>query len=120
SLDAAPQLTGISGDAPQVKFVFSLPGTGFNGDDVSKQPRNRQWVPTSWTGENAESDFFIVVRASEGMQTDDNFRMGIVSWGPSTPTEPDPYIFFRLNGPEREDYKKFQEFPWGNRGVGFI
>jgi hypothetical protein len=120
SLDGAPQLSGISGDAPQVKFAFSLPGTGFNGDDVSKLPRNRQWVPESWEGENSESDFFIVVRASEGMQVDDNFRMGIVSWGPNTPTEPDPYVFFRLSGAEREDYKKFQEFPWGNRGVGFI
>ncbi|MDP2323948.1 MAG: hypothetical protein Q8N51_07960, partial [Gammaproteobacteria bacterium] len=119
-LDAAPRLGGVSGDAPQVKFVFSMPGTGFAGDNPAQLPRNRQWVPESWTGENAETDFFIVVRASEHMNPLDNFRMGIISWGPNTPTEPDPYLFFRLPGTESEDFRKFQEFPWGNRGVGFI
>ncbi len=119
-LDGPPQLVGTSGDAPQVKFVFSLPGTSFEGDDPATQKRHRQWVPESWKGQNEGPEFFVVVRASDEMQVDDNFRVGIVSWGPSTPTEPDPNTFFNIDGPAREDYKKFQEFPWGNRGVGFI
>jgi hypothetical protein len=119
-LDSAPRLSGVSGDAPQVKFVLSSPGTDFEGDDPATQPRYRQWVPESWDGANAGPDFFVVVRASEEMREGDNFRLGIVSWGPNTPTEPDPHTFINIQGPAQEDYKKFQEFPWGNRGVGFI
>jgi hypothetical protein len=61
-----------------------------------------------------------VVRASSQMSPNDNFRVGIVSWGPNTPTAPDPDTWIGLNGAERNDYAKFEEFPWGSRGVGFI
>ncbi|MBI2432866.1 MAG: hypothetical protein HYV26_08350, partial [Candidatus Hydrogenedentes bacterium] len=58
--------------------------------------------------------------ASQNMQDEDDFRLGVVNWGPNTPTEPDPDTWVGLAGEARNDFKKFQEFPWGSRGVGFI
>jgi len=54
------------------------------------------------------------------MQVNDAFRAGIVGWGPNTPTEPDPDTWVNLPGEDRDDFTKFREFPWAERGVGFI
>lgn len=124
ALDAPPVFTGQTSEDIKVKFVFSSPGT----DDVpiprAQQARNRQWVHDTF-GRNSTDpafgpDFFVVVRASQSMKANANFRAGIVSWGPNTPTEPDPDTWARLTGEERNDFTKFQEFPWGSRALGFI
>ncbi|MCK5862486.1 MAG: DUF1565 domain-containing protein, partial [Candidatus Hydrogenedentes bacterium] len=124
SLDTAPRFSGRTADELKVRFVFSTPG----GNDFplprAEQSRNRQWVHDHFgvgvsDPENGP-DFFVVLRAATNMQLNDNFRVGIVSWGPNTPTEPDPHIWANLAGEERNDYLKFREFPWGERGVGFI
>jgi PKD repeat protein len=131
TLDAPPVFVGQSGEDIQVKFVFSSPGTddisgGINGNGLTRaeQPRNRQWIPDSFGRRTSDVDagpeFFVVVRGSQSMSRDDNFRMGIVSWGPNTPTEPDPDTWSALNEPQRNEFSKFQEFPWGARGVGYI
>jgi PKD repeat protein len=123
-LDAPPRFVGQTGESTQVKFVFSSPGT----DDIplprAQQARNRQWVPDTF-GDRSSSpfygaDFFLVMRASENMQVRDNFRVGLVSWGPNTPTEPDPDTWASLPGEDRNEFSKFVEFPWGARGLGFI
>ncbi|MCX8063817.1 MAG: PKD domain-containing protein [Candidatus Hydrogenedentes bacterium] len=123
-LDVPPLYVGVTGEATKVKFVFSMPGT----DDVPypkvQQPRHIQWVPTSF-GDSVSSsfygpDFFVVVRASDKMKAGTNFRIGIVNWGPNTPTEPDPDTWARLSGEQRNDFMKFREFPWSMRGLGFI
>ncbi len=110
-------------DAPP-RFVFSTPGVNDFPRPRAEQPRNRQWVHDSFgyhvSDPESGADFFIVMRASNDMQLGDNFRVGIVSWGPNTPTEPDPHIWASLPGEDRHDYLKFREFPWGERGVGFI
>lgn len=123
-LDAPPAFVGQAGEDLQVKFVFSSPGT----DDIPvlrrDQQRNRQWIyDTFGTGTSDPEfgpDFFIVIRASDRMAKDDNLRMGIVSWGPNTPTEPDPDTWARLTSESRNDFTKFREFPWATRGLGFI
>lgn len=125
-LDDPPFFTGLAAQDNQVKFVFSSPGT----DDIAtpqgnlpraQQPRLRQWVPNTFSG---GPDFFVVVRASKDMSLDDNFRIGIVSWGPNTPTEPDPDTWSHVapNVPpaQREEFANFREFPWASRGLGFI
>lgn len=123
-LDVAPFYVGVTGEVTKVKFVFSMPGT----DDIpyprEQQPRHIQWVPTSF-GETMDSpfygpDFFVVLRASDKMKTGTNFRIGVVNWGPNTPTEPDPDTWARLSGEQRNDFVKFREFPWATRGLGFI
>jgi len=138
TLDAPPVFIGQVGESIQAKFVFSSPGTDDFGtarrDDNGNiavggvaradQPRNRQWIPDTF-GTNISHpdfgpDFFIVVRASERMRQGDNFRMGIVGWGPNTPTEPDPDTWANLETQARNDFTLFQEFPWGSRALGFI
>lgn len=139
ALDAPPIYIGAAGSDLQAKFVFSSPGTddyagarrdgsgnlvAGTGVSLAEQPRNRQWVPDSFgttAGDpNTGADFFVVVRAASTMTPNDNFRVGIVNWGPNTPSEPDPDTWATLTGPERDDFRKFQEFPWGQRGIGFI
>ncbi|HPU98908.1 MAG TPA: IPT/TIG domain-containing protein, partial [Candidatus Hydrogenedentes bacterium] len=123
-LDAPPRFTGQSAENIQVKFVFSTPGTDDYPVPRAQQTRNRQWIPDNFGGDatdaNSGSDFFVVVRASSRMQVNDAFRAGIVGWGPNTPTEPDPDTWANLPGEDRDDFVKFREFPWAERGVGFI
>ncbi|MDQ1257434.1 MAG: hypothetical protein QG656_2038, partial [Candidatus Hydrogenedentes bacterium] len=126
-LDGPPVLIGGVGEPDtQVKFVFSSPGTDNWPDAIADQPRRRQWAPDSFgllqndpfTG----PDFFVVVRASSKMEAGDDFRVGIVSWGPNTPTEPDPDTFVYPAPPMQDPGEGdiFSEFPWGARGLGFI
>ena len=124
TLDAPPRFAGRTADELKVRFVFASPGTSDFPKPRAEQPRNRQWVHDSF-GEGMDDpmngpDFFIVLRGSNEMQVGDNLRVGIVSWGPNTPTEPDPHIWANLPGEERHNYLKFREFPWAERGVGFI
>ena len=120
TLDAPPRFAGRTADELKVRFVFSTPGTSDFPTPRAEQPRNRQWIYDSFDDPGNGADFFIVLRASDNMQIGDNFRAGIVSWGPNTPTEPDPHIWANLAGEARHDYLKFREFPWAERGVGFI
>jgi len=123
-LDAPPRFTGQTADDIQVRFVFSTPGT----DDLplprEDQTRTRQWVqPTFGVSINDLDygpDFFVVVRAAQNMQEGDTFRAGIVGWGPNTPTQPDPDTWANLPGEDRNDFRKFQEFQWAQRGLGFV
>ncbi len=123
-LDAAPVYTGQTGENTQVRFVFSSPGTDDLPVPLEEQERNRQWVPdtfgTTASHSFAGADFFVVVRVSNNMQDGDNFRIGLVNWGPNTPTAPDPDTWARLSGEERNGFAKFEEFPWAEHGVGFI
>ena len=124
SLDAPPRFSGHTADETKVHFVFSTPGTSDFPISHAEQARNRQWVYDSFgvgvSDPQNGPDFFVVIRASSDMQLNDNFRVGIVSWGPNTPSEPDPHIWANLDGGESNDYLKFREFPWAERGVGFI
>lgn len=124
TLDAVPRFVGQSGEDIQVKFVFSTPGTDDFPKPRAEQTRNRQWVQDSFGASvsdvNYGSDFFVVVRPSQQMQVGDTLRAGIVSWGPNTPTEPDPDTWAALPGEDRNDFVKFREFPWAERGIGFI
>ncbi len=124
ALDAAPRFSGQTAQDIQVKFVFSTPGTDDFPLPKAAQTRHRQWVQDSFGSAISDadygSDFFVVVRAAQGMQVGDKFRAGIVSWGPNTPTEPDPDTWANLPGEDRNDFRKFREFPWADRGVGFI
>jgi len=92
----------------------------------------RQLVPTTFGrrengnfiqgNRDAGDDFFVVIRTSESIQEDDNFSVGIVSWGPDTPTGVDPDTFTAPPAPWQpsDEYEKFDETPWGSRGVGYI
>ncbi len=124
SLDGAPFFTGQLGEDLQVQFVFSSPGTDAVPRAMAEQPRRRQWVPESFGGRAdhpfSGPEFFVVLRASDNMEEGNNFRVGIVSWGPNTPTAPDPDTWSHIPGGAREDFSKFEEFPWGARGLGFI
>src|SRR5690606_18165884 len=64
----------------------------------------------------------VVIRASSRMQGGDDFRVGLVSWGPNTPTEPDPDNFTNPPPPvqPQDEFDIFSEFPWGARALGFI
>lgn len=140
TLDAPPVYIGQAGEDTQVKFVFSTPGTDGIGaafldpdtgqlvpapnSEMANQPRNRQWVPDTF-GNNSSSaffgpDIFVVVRAAHAMNENDNFRMGLVSWGPNTPSEPDPDTWANINSESRNEFAQFREFPWAVRGLGFI
>ena len=124
ALDAPPRFSGQTAEDIQVKFVFSTPGTDDFPLPKASQTRHRQWVQDTFgsviSDQDYGPDFFIVVRAAQGMQVADKFRAGIVSWGPNTPTEPDPDTWANLSGEDRNDYVKFREFPWADRGVGFV
>ena len=126
-LDDAPATIGIGGrpDA-QVKFVFSSPGTDNWPQPLVDQPRLRQWIPDTFGVSESDpftgSDFFVVIRPSQNLDEGHDFRMGIVSWGPQTPTEPDPDTFTFPPPPAQpaDEFSKFSEFPFGTRGIGFI
>lgn len=124
-LDYAPHLVGAIGEPnTQVRFVFSSPGTDNIPRPRAEQPRNRQWVPDTF-GETQDDpffgpDFFVVVRATDRMELGDSFRVAIVSWGPNTPTEPDPHNFPPPPAADRNEFDMFSEFPWGSRALGFI
>ena len=141
--DDAPDLIGVSGEPPiQVRMVFSSPGTdGYAGTDngppaaeipMEEQPDLRQRVPTTFgldeDGEpipgdqNYGDDFFVVIRTSDKIRQGDDFSVGIVSWGPDTPTGVDPDTFTAPPQPWQpsDEYEKFDENPYGSRGVGFI
>ena len=124
SLDAPPRFSGRTADELKIRFVFSTPGTSDFPIPIAEQSRNRQWIHDSFGTRVSDPengpDFFVVLRASSEMQINDNLRVGIVSWGPNTPSEPDPHIWANLPGEERNDYLKFREFQWAERGVGFI
>ena len=135
-LDSPPFLIGTVGGEPeyQVKFVFSTPGTdnlqGRTTVAYASQSRNRQWVPQTAGLTQADADFgpdfFVVVRPSNTMALNDRFQAAIVSWGPNTPSEPDPDNFCPsqisggLPGQNADEFDKFSEFPWGNRAIGYI
>ncbi len=123
-LDVAPFFSGVSGESTQVKFVFSTPGTDDVPVPMAQQTNHRQWIPDSFGRRTTDPDhgaeFFLVIRASDTMEENDDFRVGIVSWGPNTPSEPDPDTWARLSGGDRDGYKQFEEFNWGSRGLGFI
>ncbi|HNR34801.1 MAG TPA: IPT/TIG domain-containing protein, partial [Candidatus Hydrogenedentes bacterium] len=127
ALDAPPTLVGLSGQPEtQVKFLFCQPGTDDWPQSLASQPRNRQWVPDTFgirSGAAEEGpDFFVVVRASSRIPEDETFAAAIVSWGPNTPTEPDPDSFLVTGAPARptDEAALFSEFPWASRGLGFI
>lgn len=123
-LDYAPRLVGQTGEAPQVQFTFSTPGTDNTPVPIAQQTRHRQWIYDTFGSATLEPefgpDFFVVVRASERMTVGDNFRIGIVGYGPNTPTEPDPDTFAGIESEARNDFTKFREFPWAKRAIGFI
>jgi PKD repeat protein len=134
-LDAPPALVSVPGEEPKVLFLFAAPGTdniapGGRAVSLDQQPRHRQWVWDTFgsTVSDPESgdDFFVVVRASQGMSPNDNFRVGLVSWGPNTPTAPDPDTFACTDSYRFRDCntlnqgKLFDEFPFADRGLGFI
>ena len=128
-LDDPPTFIGTLAGEPeyQVRFVFSSPGTDdYTGPDEAPyedQPRLRQWVPQEFgdgiNNPNFGSDFFFVIRTSREMSLGDDFNAAIVSWGPDTPSEPDPDNFSPVDV-RAEEFDMFNEFPWGSRGLGFI
>ncbi|HUW60580.1 MAG TPA: PKD domain-containing protein [Candidatus Bathyarchaeia archaeon] len=131
ALDQVPSVIGLLGGPTPIRFVFSSPGTddlaGLDQIPVAQQPRRRQWVPDSFGVSNNDPDygpdFFVVVRTSQRMELGDDFRIAIVSWGPNTPTEPDPDQFptyIPNSGTDVTVFDMFSEFPWGSRGLGFI
>ena len=124
TLDAPPRFSGRTAEDMQIKFVFSSPGTDDFPIAREDQPRNRQWVPNSYgdraSDDNSGPEIFIVLRASQAMTEFTNFRVGIVNWGPNTPTEPDPDTWAGLDSQARTEFVKFQEFPWGARATAFI
>lgn len=124
ALDTAPEFIARNAENIKIRFMFSKPGTLNFPLPISEQPRNRQWVPDSFGGRVGDpdegADFIVVLRASQQMDVGDTLRAGIVSWGPNTPTEPDPHIWAGLAGDARFDYLKFREFQWAERGLGFI
>ncbi|MBN2310646.1 MAG: PKD domain-containing protein [Candidatus Hydrogenedentes bacterium] len=125
SLDYAPFQIGQLGEPEnQVMFVFSTPGTDDVPIPIENQTRHRQWVPdTLGTGAGDKDygpDFFVVMRTSLDADIGDDFQMAIVSWGPNTPTEPDPDTWPPPPATQQGEFDLFSEFPWGARAVGFI
>lgn len=124
-LDYPPFQIGQAGEPDtQVMMVFSTPGTDNVPKNIANQTRRRQWVPDTF-GEGATDpaqgpDFFIVIRSSDGIEVGDDFRVGLVSWGPNTPTEPDPDTFPPPPASRVGEFDVFSEFPWGARALGFI
>lgn len=132
SLDAEPDFIGQAGEPTQVRFVFSTPGTDNFPVPQAEQPRRRQWVQDTFGGTTAHpdtgADFFIVVRPSSQMDVGDAFRAGLVSWGPSTPSAPDPDSWTTawgapgasLPAEQRNEFVKFSDFPWAEHGLSFV
>ena len=126
-LDGPPLFIGEVGEPDtQVKLVFSTPGTDEWPEPRASQPRRRQWVPDTFGSTSSDAaygaDFFVVVRASSKVDEEDDFRVGIVGWGPNTPTEPDPDTFTDSTSATQsvDEFDIFSEFPWGARGLGFV
>jgi len=126
-LDGPPALISEPGMArTMVKLVFSTPGTDDWPKAWEQQANNRQWIPDTfgWTlgDEFTGVDFFVVIRAARGAEDGKVFQAGIVSWGPNTPTEPDPDTFLVPDGSVYPNNQGtvYKEFPWASRGVGFI
>lgn len=124
-LDFPPFQIGQAGEpSVQVMFVFSTPGTDNVPLPRALQTRNRQWVPDSFgsgTGDvSTGNDFFVVIRTSDQIEAGDDFSVGLVSWGPNTPTEPDPDTFPPPPASRVGEFDVFSEFPWGARALGFI
>jgi len=142
--DDPPDLVGVSGEPPiQVRMVFSSPGTDdWAGTDVpinapsnvalADQENLRQLVPSTFgrdedgdfiSGDpDAGNDFFVMIRTSDKIGRGDDFSVGIVSWGPDTPTGVDPDTFTAPPAPWQpsDEYEIFDENPWSSRGIGFI
>jgi len=74
------------------------------------------------SSEDLGIEFFLTVRMSSNIDPEDDFRAGIIGWGPDTPTAPDPDTFTAPPAPWQpaDEYEIFQEFPWGSRAIGFI
>ncbi|MFP4500540.1 MAG: hypothetical protein ACLFTT_06025 [Candidatus Hydrogenedentota bacterium] len=127
-MDAAPEFIGQPGEPNQVRFVFSTPGVDDFPIPKADQPRNRQWVPDAFGRTVADpefgSDFFVVVRPSRRLDEGDAFSIGLVSWGPTSPTAPDPdswtNAWGELNFEQRDEFVKFKGFPWADHALGFI
>ena len=126
-LDAPPVLVGRAGEPEtQVKFTFSSPGTDNWPLPMETQNRYRQIIPDTFgfsdTDPNTGAEFFIVIRTSSGLVEGRKFAAAIVSWGPNTPTEPDPDTFTVATSgtTSSEDYALFQEFPWVSRALGYV
>ncbi len=124
-LDYAPFRIGQAGEpSTQVMLVFSTPGTDNVPMPRAAQTRHRQWVHDSFgTGANNAAtgdDFFLVIRTSDTLEAGDDFSVGVVSWGPNTPTEPDPDTFPPPPAARNGEFDVFSEFPWGARAVGLI
>ncbi len=126
-LDDRPVFIGNVGEPEmQVKFVFSSPGTDSLPTSTVTQPRLRQYIPETFgqtTGDqNYGPEFFVVLRTSNSIEYGDDFRVGIVSWGPQTPSEPDPDTFTDPGPPNQaiDEFDIYSEFPWGARAIGII
>ncbi len=146
-LDYPPFRVGVEGEPGiQYKLVFSSPGTddapvlGANRG-LELQPSRRQWVPDYFANvdeqgilecagerpdlflaeetQNDGPNFFIVVRTSPAAQAGDDFQIGLVSWGPPTPSAPDPDTF-PPGLAEPDEFELFNEFPWGSRAIGYV
>jgi IPT/TIG domain len=122
--DYAPFRMGLVGEPnSQVMVIFSTPGTDDVPAPLASQPRRRQWVYDSLGDSSGDAeagpDFFVVIRTSAAVNLGDDFRVAIVSWGPNTPTEPDPDTF-PPSASTLGQFDAFSEFPWGARGIGLI
>ncbi len=124
-LDYAPFQIGQAGEVQtQLMMVFSTPGTDNIPKNMTQQTRHRQWIPDTFgsglNDPNTGSDFFVVIRTSDDITLGDDFRVGVASWGPNTPTEPDPDTFPPPPATRTGEFDVFSEFPWGQRAVGLI
>ncbi|MDZ4859472.1 MAG: CFI-box-CTERM domain-containing protein, partial [Candidatus Hydrogenedentes bacterium] len=120
-----PYQIGAAGEVEnQFLLVFSTPGTDDIPTDQINQTRRRQWIPDSFGNglgdPNAGPDFFVVIQTSNDIQIGDDFRVGMASWGPNTPTEPDPDTFPPPPATRTGEFDVFSEFPWGQRAIGLI
>ncbi len=124
-LDYPPFQIGQAGEPDtQVMMVFSTPGTDNIPQAITNQTRHRQWIPDTFGDTPSDiakgSDFFVVISTSDQIEVGDDFRVGLVSWGPNTPTEPDPDTFPPPPASRVGEFDVFSEFPWGARALGFI
>ena len=132
TLDGDPEFIGQAGEPTKVRFVFSTPGVDNHPVPRAQQPRNRQWIPDTFGtlegGGDYGPEFFIVVRPSADISEGDAFSIGLISWGPNTPTAPDPDNWtnaWQPNGQSlpplvRDEFVKFWDFPWGDQGLSFV
>jgi len=126
--------TDLPTDNPQRPYQIDLAEQTqqWQAREDAGRPWGRQRVPTTFgrdpngqfvTGHaDAGNDFFVVIRTSGDIAQEDDFSVGIVSWGYDTPTGVDPDTFTAPPQPLQpsDEYRKFDEHPWGSRGLGFI